>query len=116
MHELLAPLLWVLDLDSVQRPSCNQSNKAGDGDEGLMLDLLDHDFVEHDSFTLFLRVMDTARIYYEHSETKSEDGQFAVIPIVRRCQYLHHEALMIIDPELAEHLQAVDVLPQIFLT
>lgn len=81
-----------------------------------MLDLLDTNFVEHDSFTLFLSVMQTARIYYEHGETKSANGQVDVIPIVNRCQYLHQEALTIIDHELAEHLQTVEVLPQIFLT
>ena len=81
-----------------------------------MLNLLDDEFVEHDSFTLFLRVMQTARMFYEHDETKSANGQMDVIPIVHKCEYLHQEALMVIDHELAEHLQAVDVLPQIFLT
>ncbi|KAJ5574363.1 uncharacterized protein N7459_008790 [Penicillium hispanicum] len=113
MHELLAPILWVVDRDSVQRPS---KNSLENKDDSLMLRLLDHKFVEHDSFTLFLSVMQTARVYYEHGETKSANGQIEVIPIVNRCQYLHQEALMIIDHELAEHLQAVDVLPQIFLT
>lgn len=113
MHELLAPILWVIDRDSAQRSSENPDNDKADG---LMLDLLDPNFVEHDSFTLFLCVMQTARIYYEHGETRSANGQIDLIPIVNRCQYLHKEALMIIDHELAEHLQAVDVLPQIFLT
>lgn len=113
MHELLAPILWVIDRDSVQRPSDRSANDEG---ESLMMDALDPQFVEHDSFTLFLCVMQTARIYYEHGESRSSIGKIDVIPIVNRCQYLHQEVLMIIDHELAEHLQAVDVLPQIFLT
>jgi len=113
MHELLAPILWVIDRDSVQPESEQSTNNEGDTS---MLDLLDPKFVEHDSFTLFLSVMQTARIFYEHSETQSANGEIDVIPIVNRCQYLHNEALMIIDQELAEHLHAVDVLPQIFLT
>ncbi|KAJ5287752.1 hypothetical protein N7478_003438 [Penicillium angulare] len=116
MHELLAPLLWVVDQDSVAKPEESLKTPAGDNDDTLMLNILDPEFVEHDSFTLFLSVMQTARVYYEHGETKTADGQVDVIPIVSRCQYLHTEALMIIDHELAEHLQAVDVLPQIFLT
>lgn len=112
MHELLAPILWVIDRDSIQ---CSTNTSEHDGN-ALMLNLLDSNFVEHDSFTLFLCVMQTARIYYEHSESSSSNGQVDVIPIVNRCQYLHKEALAIIDHELAEHLQAVDVLPQIFLT
>ncbi|KAJ5232253.1 hypothetical protein N7468_005209 [Penicillium chermesinum] len=115
MHELLAPILWVVDRDSVEKPS-ERLNDANNEEDGLILDLLDSKFVEHDSFTLFLSVMQTARIYYEHGETKTTNGQVDVIPIVSRCEYLHKEALMIIDPELAEHLEAVEVLPQIFLT
>lgn len=113
MHELLAPILWVLDRDSVQRPV---DDLTDDGFESLMLDMLDPKFVEHDSFTLFLCVMQTARIYYEHGEGRSGNAKNNVIPIISRCEYLHQEALMIIDHELAEHLQSVEVLPQIFLT
>jgi TBC1 domain family protein 5 len=115
MHELLAPILWAVDRDSL-KPQCGKSKSNNDKNEELMFELLDSQFVEHDSFTLFLSVMQTARIYYEHSETRSATGQAEVIPIVDRCQYLHKEALMIIDHELAEHLESVDVLPQIFLT
>ncbi|KAJ5174944.1 uncharacterized protein N7482_000821 [Penicillium canariense] len=115
MHELLAPILWVIDRDSIECP--DQGAASYTDEEGrLMLDLLNTKFVEHDSFTLFLCVMQTARIYYEHGETKTANNQIDVIPIVSRCQYLHQEALTIIDHELAEHLHAVDVLPQIFLT
>ncbi|CAL5870112.1 uncharacterized protein PFLUO_LOCUS4347 [Penicillium psychrofluorescens] len=105
MHELLAPILWVVDRDSI----------TNEDDDSMQI-LLDSKFVEHDSFTLFLCVMQTARIYYEHGEIRSANGQMDVIPIVARCQYLHKEALTIIDHELADHLHAVDVLPQIFLT
>lgn len=113
MHELLAPILWVLDRDSAQRPADHSTN---DEEESLMLDNLDPKFVEHDSFSLFICVMQTARIYYEHGESRATNGKVDVIPIVSRCEYLHQEALMIIDHELADHLQAVEVLPQIFLT
>jgi TBC1 domain family protein 5 len=116
MHELLAPLLWAVDRDSVNLHSTFDASEGRGEDEDLMLKLLDNQFVEHDAFTLFLSVMQTARTYYEHSETRSTNGQMEVIPIVDRCQYLHKEALAIIDHELAEHLEAVEVLPQIFLT
>ncbi|KAJ5808704.1 hypothetical protein N7474_009973 [Penicillium riverlandense] len=105
MHELLAPILWVVDRDSITKKN-----------DDPMQTLLDSKFVEHDSFTLFLCVMQTARLYYEHGEIRTASGQVDVIPIVARCQYLHKEALTIIDHEVAEHLHAVDVLPQIFLT
>ncbi|KAJ5750439.1 hypothetical protein N7533_007467 [Penicillium manginii] len=82
MHELLAPILWVIDRDAITPPLESP----------------------------------TARTYYEHGETRSSDGQMDVIPIVSRCEYLHKEALGTIDHELADHLQAIEVLPQIFLT
>ncbi|KAJ5551503.1 hypothetical protein N7535_000551 [Penicillium sp. DV-2018c] len=113
MHELLAPLLWAVDRDSVNPHSSDGTEVIS---EDLMLKLLDHQFVEHDAFTLFLSVMQTARTYYEHSETRAANGQIDAIPIVDRCQYLHKEALAIIDHELADHLEAIEVLPQIFLT
>lgn len=113
MHELLAPIVWVLDRDSVQQPA---DSPTDDEEESLMLEILDPKYVEHDSFSLFLCVMQTARFYYEHGESRPADGKIDVIPIVNRCEFLHQEALMIIDHELAEHLQEVEVLPQIFLT
>ncbi|KAJ5103282.1 hypothetical protein N7532_003811 [Penicillium argentinense] len=116
MHELLAPILWVIDRDSIQSPSEKTANASENKNDELMLDLLDAKFVEHDSFTLFLCVMQTARTFYEHGETRSSGGQMDVIPIVSRCEYLHKEALGTIDHELADHLQVVEVLPQIFLT
>ncbi|KAF3386153.1 TBC1 domain family member 5 [Penicillium rolfsii] len=115
MHELLAPILWVVDRDSIEHPA-EGTSRSTVKEDSLMLDLLNTSFVEHDSFTLFLCVMQTARIYYEHGETKSANGQIDVIPIVNRCQYLHQEALTIIDHELADHLHTIEVLPQIFLT
>lgn len=115
MHELLAPILWAVDRDAVKPQSSGVEPSEGNK-ESLILKLLDPQFVEHDAFTLFLSAMQTARTYYEHGETRSVNGQMDVIPIVERCHYLHKEALTIIDHELAEHLEAVEVLPQIFLT
>lgn len=116
MHELLAPILWVIDRDAINPPTEIAASTDKVEDDDLMLNLLDSEFIEHDSFTLFLCVMQTARTYYEHGETRSSGGQMDVIPIVSRCEYLHKEALGTIDHELADHLQAVEVLPQIFLT
>lgn len=116
MHEVLAPILWVIDRDAITPPSEGSADTAGSDNDSSMFNLLDEQFIEHDSFTLFLCVMQTTRTYYEHGETRSSEGQMDVIPIVSRCDYLHKEALGTIDHELADHLQAIEVLPQIFLT
>lgn len=112
MHELLAPILWVVDRDAVEGASVNRASE----DDGTMLRLIDASYVEHDSFSLFCTVMQNARVYYEHKEQQSISGQVDTIPIVSRCQHVHDDLLMVTDPELAQHLQALEILPQIFLT
>ena len=112
MHELLAPILWVVDRDAIDPSSLEKD----DNDDDLMLHLMDSSYVEHDSFTLFCSVMQTARVYYEHGEQRSASGTIDVIPIVHRCQYIHQDILSVADLELADHLQVLEILPQIFLT
>lgn len=114
MHELLAPILWVVDRDAIDPRSVEKGSLSQEDD--LMRQLLDATYVEHDSFTLFCAVMQTARAYYEHGEQRSSSGTMDVIPIVNRCQYIHQELLLTTDLELADHLHAVEILPQIFLT
>lgn len=114
MHELLAPILWVVDRDAIDPKSVEKGSLSQEDD--LMRQLLDATYVEHDSFTLFCAVMQTARAYYEHGEQRSSSGTMDVIPIVNRCQYIHQELLLTTDLELADHLHAVEILPQIFLT
>ncbi|OJJ51327.1 hypothetical protein ASPZODRAFT_163178 [Penicilliopsis zonata CBS 506.65] len=113
MHEILAPILWVVDRDTVDKSSLGDGLGEQNGD---VLQLLDPDYIEHDSFTLFCTVMQTLRVYYEHKEQRSISGQVGVSPIVSRCQNLQTSMLAATDPDLSNHLQAVDILPQIFLT
>lgn len=115
MHELLAPVLWVVERDAIDRISVE---KAGTDDkyDDLMLQLLDARYIEHDSFSLFCCIMQIARTYYEHSDQKTFTGQTDVAPIVSRCQHIHDDLLIVADRELATHLHAVEILPQIFLT
>ncbi|EAW11499.1 GTPase-activating protein GYP6 [Aspergillus clavatus NRRL 1] len=115
MHELLAPILWVIDRDAIDPRLLEESTSIEPSDE-LMLQLLQADWVEHDSFALFCSVMQTTRVYYEHKKQRSANGQIDVIPIVNQCQHIHQNLLTAADLELADHLQALEILPQIFLT
>lgn len=115
MHELLAPILWVLDRDAIEATSQEGVHHSAEDDK-LMLQLLDVNHVEHDSFTLFCSVMQTTRVYYEHNRQRSANGQMDVVPIVNQCEHIHNDLLMTTDLELADHLQAQEILPQIFLT
>lgn len=107
MHELLAPLLWVVSQDALDDIEVQSADQDADGVE-LMLDVLDRSFVEHDAFNLFCAVMQTAKISYEVGDNRDAS------PIVTRSKRIHDELLAIFDPELALHLQVVGVLPQIY--
>lgn len=113
MHELLAPILWVVDRDAVDAKS--EVGSSGTGDD-LLSQILDVSYIEHDAFVLFCPVMQTARLYYEHQAQPSAAGQVDTIPIVNRCQHIHNDLLRAADPELGERMQTLEILPQIFLT
>lgn len=115
MHELLAPILWVVDRDAIE-PKIREVSRPTGQDDDCMFQLLDADYIEHDAFSLFCSVMQTTRIYYEHNAHRSANGQVDAIPIVLQCEHIHNDLLVAADLELADHLQALDILPQIFLT
>ncbi|KAL4921033.1 rab-GTPase-TBC domain-containing protein [Aspergillus aurantiobrunneus] len=115
MHELLAPILWVVDKDAIEPKSLEELRSTGQ-DEDSIFQLLDPEYIEHDAFTLFCSVMQNTRVYYEHSTHRSANGQTDAIPIVLHCEHIHNDLLVATDLELADHLQALDILPQIFLT
>ena len=114
MHEVLAPILWVVSRDAID-PSGLEKEETGL--EELALSCLDYSYVEHDVFTLFGTVMRTVRTFYE-TGTGSEQATSGLLnnsPIVERSKRIHEHYLHQTDPELAEHLTAIEVLPQIFL-
>ena len=118
MHELLAPILWVIDQDSVDAASdVNQST------DSVLKQTLDQEYVEHDAFTLFSLVMRSAKSFYELGEpdkkavqpTNGSATPQGASPIVERSKRIHEVYLASVDPELAKHLTDIEVLPQIFL-
>jgi TBC1 domain family member 5 len=103
MHELLAPILWVVYCDAIEPDGL----ASKEGEDILFVDVLDQSYIEHDAFTLFCAVMQTAKSFYEIGDSIS--------PIVERSRRIHDEYLGEVDPELANHLQVIEILPQIFL-
>jgi TBC1 domain family protein 5 len=109
MHELLAPILWVVDCDAVEPRSSRIGAKDEEVEnEGLMLEVLDPDFVEHDAFNLFCALMQTAKAFYEVGDSKTS-------PLVSRSRRIHEDLLAAVDPELERHLVSIEILPQIYL-
>ena len=123
MHELLAPVLWVVEQDA--------SDVEGEGGvesaDGLLACLLDVRYIEHDAFTLFSLIMRTAKSFYELGEQEQKfgpavgasswpnAGSQSQSPIVERSRRIHEGYLAALDPALAHHLTEIEVLPQIFL-
>lgn len=107
MHELLAPILWVTQQDSVELRGVANIDKNGEGTD-FMIEVLDSKFVEHDTFSLFCAVMQTARTFYEVGENRDSS------PIIARSKRIHDDMLSAVDPELALHLHVIGILPQIY--
>jgi TBC1 domain family protein 5 len=64
MHELLAPILWVIEQDAIE--NWNESERPTfQGDESIMKQILDPVYIEHDAFTLLSLIMRSAKSFYE---------------------------------------------------
>ncbi|KIV81207.1 hypothetical protein PV11_08639 [Exophiala sideris] len=107
MHELLAPILWVIQQDAVDAVSVPDTSKDAEGVD-FMLEVLDAKHVEHDAFSLFCALMQTAKAFYEIGE--SRDSSL----IIERSKRIHDDILASIDPELALHMHVIGILPQIY--
>ncbi|KAI4165318.1 MAG: hypothetical protein LQ342_001186 [Letrouitia transgressa] len=117
MHEVLAPMLWVVSRDAIELEDIENKGEAQSPDPDLIDTCFDSRYVEHDTFTLFCIIMQTAKSFYELGlsnqtmpQANSNDS-----PIVERSRRVHDIYLQQADPELAEHLTAIEILPQIFL-
>lgn len=109
MHELLAPIVFAIDQDAVDRANAGIDISA----DATMVEMLDSGYVEHDAYALFSKIMERAGSFYELGDPNSATADQSAI--VEKSKYIHEVVLMKIDPELATHLKNIEVLPQIFL-
>lgn len=107
MHELLAPILWVVYQDSINTAAVPSAIVEKDGAD-FMINVLDSAYVEHDAFNLFCAVMQTAKTFYELGDSKDSSV------VISQSERIHRELLAAVDPDLAHHLQVIGVVPQIF--
>ncbi|KAK3063290.1 hypothetical protein LTS18_001632, partial [Coniosporium uncinatum] len=123
MHELVAPILWVVERDAVDASRLRGEEGGGD-EQKLMLSMFDAEFVEHDTFTLFSLIMLNGKSFYEPAiTTKSSDKKGSSrdstvqseSPLLVTVKRIFETFLPKADPELAARLQKLDVSPQIFL-
>ena len=119
MHEVLAPVLWVVSEDTLPlSPTDDGVTEASPNGstEDLLKSLLDPQHVEHDAFTLFCIIMQTAKSFYETGDqSRSSLNPSSNAPIVERSRRIHEDLLRQADIGLANHLNSIDILPQIFV-
>lgn len=119
MHELLAPIVHVLDFDSINLSAVDDKSAL----DPLLLELVDASFVEHDAYLLFSTLMENAQYFYVLGDStataatgdRSGNSHTQNSTIVERSKFIHEDCLQKVDPELASHLTNIEILPQIFL-
>ena len=118
MHELLAPIIYAIQQDAVDRTAVTPELSVDES----MIQTLDAAFTEHDAFILFSKLMEHAQSFYEVKDTASNPAnaspsrfQEQSSAIVERSKFIHEVCLQKVDPELAAHLTNIEILPQIFL-
>lgn len=119
MHELLAPIYYAVDFDSL----------SGESESDDFSDLCARKWVAADAWALFDRIMNGAGQWYEWRESPQRqvpavaglvhlNGQGNtephVTPILHACNRVQRELLKSVDPVLWERLQAEGIEPQMY--
>ncbi|XP_067867959.1 TBC1 domain family member 5 isoform X3 [Heterodontus francisci] len=125
MHELLAPLVFILHCDHQAFSHANET--ANPSEE--MKALLNPEFLEHDAYAMFSQLMDTAEPWFSSFEREIRKGKeelvtavpfarpqdmgpsLAIVSKVNRIQDL---LLKKYDTELYMHLNRLEIAPQIY--
>lgn len=107
MHEILAPILWVVERDAI-----DTTGTENRGFDHTLTELMDSRYIEHDTFTLFSLVMRTAKSFYAPAESGSTTKD---TPMLARSSRIFERYLPKADPGLSAHLVKLEIVPQIFL-
>ncbi|KAI9300815.1 rab-GTPase-TBC domain-containing protein, partial [Cunninghamella echinulata] len=138
MHELLAPFYWIIateSLEGVPEEDLNQF-KSPDSTNEIMAQVLDPQYIEHDAYLLFDKLMTYAKPWYEYNNTVQSDSNKKTAhrlsksssevigntpqipanlnPVVGVCQRIHYQLLHTADPPLYKHLESFGIEPQLY--
>lgn len=121
MHEVLAPILWVVERDAIDPMSIPNDYEANL--PAMPDDIFDSQYLAHDTFAIFSSVMNRLKWSYAPQgyvelgvpSRNSKSLSLAEPPIVPWARTVIERDLASVDPELAHHLQVIDVPPQLFL-
>ncbi|XP_071825238.1 TBC1 domain family member 5-like isoform X2 [Apostichopus japonicus] len=127
MHEILAPLIFVLHSDQQAYLHAKEMESL----LPLAGEILDPAFLEHDSYTLFSRLMETMKPWFQYGKLESgnsrlkkpvhaapfamsEDDLLPSTPLAIKIQRIYDVILKKNDVELYTHLSRLDIPPQVY--
>ncbi|XP_033981242.1 TBC1 domain family member 5 isoform X1 [Trematomus bernacchii] len=125
MHELLAPLVFVLHCD--HQAFQHASETASPSEE--MKSLLNPEYLEHDAYALFSQLMETAEPWfssYEREVRRGKEEMLTSIPfarpqdagpsvaIVTKVNRIQDQLVKKHDVELHMHVNRLEIAPQIY--
>uniref|UniRef100_A0A8D0G9R2 TBC1 domain family member 5 n=1 Tax=Sphenodon punctatus TaxID=8508 RepID=A0A8D0G9R2_SPHPU len=125
MHELLAPIVFILHCD--HQAFLHASEAAQPSEK--MKALLDPEYLEHDAYAMFTHLMKTAEHWFskfEHESQKEKDAMITPvhfarpqdlgpsIAIVTKVNQIQDHLLKKHDIELYMHLNRLEIAPQIY--
>lgn len=125
MHELLAPIVFILHCD--HQAFLHASESAQPSEE--MKTLLNPEYLEHDAYVMFSQLMETAEPWFstfEHDGQKGKETLMTPIPfarpqdlgptiaVVTKVNYIQDHLLKKHDIELYMHLNRLEIAPQIY--
>ncbi|XP_053215244.1 TBC1 domain family member 5 isoform X1 [Podarcis raffonei] len=126
MHELLAPIVFILHCD---HQAYLHASEAAQPSSEEMKALLNPEYLEHDAYAMFIHLMKTAEHWfstYEHDSQKEKDAMMTPVPfarpqdlgpsiaIVAKVNQIQDHLLKKHDIELYMHLNRLEIAPQIY--
>lgn len=119
MHEILAILFWVTDLDSLD----SDAEGTGTQSDSLAHTVLSRSHLDHDAYAMFNVLMTNMLSWYDPEMTVSipspsigslgQSQASKVQPIVAKCSRIH-EMLKKVDFELWRRMEELQIEPQIW--
>ncbi|KAK3585053.1 hypothetical protein CHS0354_009904 [Potamilus streckersoni] len=128
MHELLAPIIFILHCDHqafLHASEIESLNTFNESAREIITDVMDPKYLEHDAYAMFSQIMQTMEPWYVSKEVdppKSKDSQPFARPqdlnpsnvIVSKLTRIQDYLLKKTDIELHQHLERLDIAPQIY--
>ncbi|RCN37800.1 hypothetical protein ANCCAN_16314 [Ancylostoma caninum] len=131
MHEILAPLMFVLFSDQQSFCHCNETGglkMLSEEDRSILAHVYNPDYLESDSYGMFCEVMLEVAKWYEDNSSAgpspkpsiSETGPFMRVQDAAPTNHIMRDLVAIgerlhsVDPMLADHLNSLDIPPQLY--